>query len=697
MSNNDGNPRAEQRPGWIVNSAVLVALAVSIFLTAVAARLPGPTIALHAEGERVLAGERVVSAIRTSPGAEPFRLGPFDLIEEPDVATSWQELNEFYARQGELWRHLQAPTVELDVDGQWLEARVAERGLGSLPLTFYTLIAASFVVWVVGFVTFAFSNRGIAARIYAISAVAFCFAVWPAAIYQTRPLALQPDVFRVLSSIDHLGGNLYAAGCIMLLAVYPVRLFRPIHWLWMAGVVATVAGHYQLADISIAGYYTHNAVQFVLFFGSALWQWRASRANPVYRAALGWIVLSTFVGVIFFVTLITIPVLLGQGPSISQTTGFLCIVLMYVGISLGVLRFRLFDLDRWWFRTWSWILSGAVVIGADLLLTRLFGIQHDVALIGSLVVVGWVYFPIRQRLFERFGTLGSESRELDTAQLIRAASVQELRARFRGALETCFTPLQIMESDKPVAAPRLDGEGAWLEVPSPADDGSFRCHFRQHGARLFSREDVSRARDLVTLSRSVRAAIDARQEGETAERTRIRRDLHDDLGASIIRIAHEAGDQRTASLAKAAMRDLRDVLTSLSDTPSQYQDVLDDLEADLRARAHASGRPFEWVVRGKTERLLGARSRANLTRALRESMTNALKHGTGAIRYEFAVSDVGLSAVVQNSASDEQPIEIGMGIGNIRSRLEELGGEARFSRHSGTFQLSMELPWSSDP
>jgi signal transduction histidine kinase len=145
------------------------------------------------------------------------------------------------------------------------------------------------------------------------------------------------------------------------------------------------------------------------------------------------------------------------------------------------------------------------------------------------------------------------------------------------------------------------------------------------------------------------------------------------------------------------MRDLRDVLTALEDRPSAYRDALDELEADLRARAQADGRDFQWIVRGETDRVLNARNRANLTRALRESMTNALKHGSGTIVYEFEVGSTALRAVVTNEAADDEPIEVGMGIDNIRSRLTELGGTASYSRSGGLFQLTLTLPWRQEP
>ena len=682
-------------PALIINAGVAVALGITILLVVWAQQIRTLPLALETQGEDESARVVIRGTDRLVTSIDGHPLIPGDLVEEPDTVGTWEELNAFYARQGALAAILERPAVRVTIDGKDETVGVITRGLAQLPLSFYTLLAASLVAWIVGFATYAFSDRGPAAQIYVFSAVAFCIAIWPAALYAARGIALPETTFRWLSTTDHVGALFFAQGVIGVVAIYPARLVRSYAPWWAIPAVASVLGHLQIGDMKITGFYTANASQFLLFLVFAFLQWRASRKDALQRAALGWILLSMFVGVIFFFTLITLPVLLDEPPWITQTTGLVTIVVMYVGISLGVLRFRLFELDRWWFRTWSWILGGMAVVGVDLLLSRLLDLQQNVALVIAVVVVGWVYFPLRQKLFERLGRAGRPATEYDTRELITSANPAELDARFEAALRAVFAPLEVVRTEGLVPATQLAGNGAWLEVPSPLKEGALRCHFRDNGARLYAREDVERANNLLRVAESVALAIAAREEGELAERNRIRRDLHDDLGASIIRIAHEASDDKTAGLAKAAMRDLRDVLGALQDQPTACRDVLDDLEADLRGRAHADGRELAWSITGESDAVLSARARANLTRVLRESMTNALKHGSGTVTYAIALDADGLAATVSNATSGDAAIEPGMGLGNITARFEELGGTATYARTGGTFRLSLTLPWST--
>lgn len=257
-------------------------ISVTILLVIAATAIPAPPFQLRSAGARVLVeptGEELTAVRR--PGGLAFPVEPGDLIEEPDIVETWAELDRFYDRQGELWHRLDGPVLEVEVAGAWRPVAVTGRSPTELPLSFYTLLLATLVAWTVGFATYAFSDRGPAARMYAASAVAFSVAVWPAALYMTRPLAIEPELFRWLSTIDHVGGLFFAAGVLNMIAVYPVRILRFTWWLWGFAVAAAVLGHYQIGGKWLTGFYTANAVQFGMFVVFSIWQWRAAGRSPL--------------------------------------------------------------------------------------------------------------------------------------------------------------------------------------------------------------------------------------------------------------------------------------------------------------------------------------------------------------------------------------------------------------------------------
>src|SRR3954462_2652482 len=156
----DQQPIRERKtsPAGVVSVALVIATAITVAMIAWAQRLPALDVTLELAGDHVVVGGAEVTALRA--GGLQTDIKPIDLIDEPDVIGSWDELDAFYARQHAIWTILQAPRAELQIAAVWRPVEVRHRGLAELPVAFYTLLAAALVAWIVGFLTYAFSDRG---------------------------------------------------------------------------------------------------------------------------------------------------------------------------------------------------------------------------------------------------------------------------------------------------------------------------------------------------------------------------------------------------------------------------------------------------------------------------------------------------------------------------------------------------------
>ena len=94
-------------------------------------------------------------------------------------------------------------------------------------------------------------------------------------------------------------------------------------------------------------------------------QWRRSRGDALNRASLRWLSLSLLVGSGLFITLIVATTALGWLPPMPQGYAFGFFLFIYIGIALGLRRYRLFELDEWAYRMLLWV-GGALVFGACL-------------------------------------------------------------------------------------------------------------------------------------------------------------------------------------------------------------------------------------------------------------------------------------------------------------------------------------------
>ena len=162
------------------------------------------------------------------------------------------------------------------------------------------------------------------------------------------------------------------------------------------------------------------------------------------------------------------------------------------------------------------------------------------------------------------------------------------------------------------------------------------------GTRLFlmfahalhaTEEDRNRlARELKTLTNE----FDLRVETMTAqrveqfterERKRIASDLHDDLGAKLLTIVHTADAARVPQLAREALEEMRLSVRGLAGRPVRLDDALADWRAETMVRLGQAKIEALWEHAPDIEpHMLPARLFMQLTRVLREAVSNVIKH-----------------------------------------------------------------------
>jgi signal transduction histidine kinase len=206
-----------------------------------------------------------------------------------------------------------------------------------------------------------------------------------------------------------------------------------------------------------------------------------------------------------------------------------------------------------------------------------------------------------------------------------------------------------------------------------------------------------------SLQQSRAALVTAREE----ERRRLRRDLHDGIGAALAGIrlqlesARELVDDRTAGgLIDAAVGGVSDAVGDLRGiTEDLRPPVLEDLGLEgavvsLTERLSTPGRRVV-VDMGELGELPAAVEVASY-RIIAEALANAARHsGATDVAVGLVASGHVLKVVVSdNGCGLPQQIRPGaLGLTSMRSRAEELGGELTVrSTGSGT-EIAARLPW----
>lgn len=630
-------------------------------------------------------------------------LRPMDIIEEPDLYDTYEEMDTFFSRQAILAAVLHSGEVRLQWQAEGSQGETVmmpgQRPLGDLPPVFWFQLVAGFLCLLIAGWVYLLRAQDWGARMFALTGLAFPFATSSAAIYSTRELALPENLFRLLSHLNHFGSTVFGMALAALFACYPRLLLRPVYLL---GIPAFF-GIWYLADLlrwvpdSNWGFRLPLIVELLLAMTFAFIQWHKSRGQPLERAALRWFTLATLLGCSLFIVTVVLQSTLKLPPLVSQGYAFGFFLIMYVGIALGLGRYRLFDLDEWSYRILLWVAGATAVISLDALLI-LSGIEQTLSLGGSLLIVGWLYFPFRQWLWQRMvGRHAAQTEKLPTqlSGLAFAPDMEAREAHWDGLLRDTFDPLEIIRKGSGHSTATLCEEGLALSLPPSGGMQPRILRFAAGGGRLFSTRDVRFADTLCHLVEQVMSGRKGYEQGVRQERQRLARDLHDNIGAQLLRLIHHLRGSPEASLARDAMKDLRATIAAIDSAPAPLLEALADWRAEISARCMATGVELRWNQSELPPVNLPARTRAALGAVLREAVSNALRHAApGTIHLRVLLNEGQLELVVGNDGtiSPTADWQEGYGLRNMRGRLNDVGGGMTFTLQAGELRLHLSVP-----
>ncbi|KEJ88589.1 sensor histidine kinase [Sulfitobacter donghicola] len=562
------------------------------------------------------------------------------------------------------------------------------RSLWSLPLKSYLTLTQSLLVLsiTIGIVAFATPSRTVSyltAGGFGLATNVICGAYLGSSL-----LTIPPEYFRGIINVAAWGFTIFSYSLLALFFSFPARLFK---WpaseiLFATGLALQAMVSFELLETPFHSFQIVNLTPIPFALIGSMLQWRQSRNDPIARASVMWFSLSIY-GIVSAVSLLySLPILLGILPIMSPHVVNFSLAFIYLGISAGALKYRLFDMHTVWWKTVTWLMGGFIVVIADLFLVWQFSIDQNEALFLALLLAGWVYFPIRQYIVQRF--LPSQETAIHSLVPDLVSSFSSLRdndqieGRYISFLQRCFGADGIGSITSEVTtSAQIENNGLAMRVSNVAGDRSIQLVGKEHGRSLFSSNDVETVDVILNLIRSMKdtnQSLDAQQEHE---RNRIVRDLHDDVGGRLLSLVYQAGDSALASEARSTLAALKETLVVVENTETIDLDIAwREICTSASHRFAQSGQTFAVSEHRLAPRVLSAREYVNLKRVMFEIVSNAIKYGArdSIVFAARSLADGALEITASNTVKtqSEDPEGSHRGLLNIKTRIGELGGSS---------------------
>ena len=643
------------------------------------------------DGQRLILQNVDSVAISSAGGRNRILLNANDFIEDPHFVATYSEMQQFFIKQSQVHQlmsqhqHIFLQSGDHSSSTPYPVNIQPKRKLRDLPFEFWFQLAVSSIGFLLGCWIWALRPNEIAPRVFALLNAAYPVFAFSAAIYSTRDLALNAELFRVLVAINTGGALLYGCALISLFLVYPKQLIRT-QWLWAIPIFFSgwwlLDTLFLLPEPSMGG----DLPVTLQMLGAILcmvWQWRANRHDPRAKVALRWFALWILVSSGAFVFLVQSTQLLDIQLNMSQAYSFGFFLFVTIGIAIGLKRYQLFSLDRWAFGILYWLAGAILLVLLDAFLVMMLSPLMSLSL--AILICGLIWLPVRgwlqARLLQRKKLSDSELFER-ILQVSFAVNEQERQLQWKALLNDLFQPLNLEISEHENNS-QIEDNGLVMYTPQVAGLAAMRLSYPQQGRRLFNAYDQQLVQNLLPfLAQAVESRV-AYDNGVREERHRIARDLHDDLGAKLLSGLYQKDVDQAKQAIRQAIAEMRTIVNGLLGTGVELNVVLQEFEHEVATRLQSCRIELNWQQKlGDVPITLSYAQYRHYISMLREIISNIMKYANAqSVIIEISLLDSQLVSVIcddGNGFDGETNQSEGNGLKNLRERATELSATLHF-------------------
>ena len=337
-----------------------------------------------------------------------------------------------------------------------------------------------------------------------------------------------------------------------------------------------------------------------------------------------------------------------------------------------------------------------IATSLDLLFVTVFALGDLAALMVAVFLSLGIYAGMRQRMLKRRMARERLTTERVFEHLYRIARdiqahPQGVGNQLIGLLQEMFDPLEAKLASRRDRHARVVSDGASLLVPVPrlgdsAPPSVVVLEFARRGQRMFTADDARLADRVVDqLTRAV-AFDQAVERGRREERVRIAQDLHDDIGARLLTLMYQAPTREMEDYLRHTLKDLKTLTRGLAASSHRLAHAIAEWKSDISQRLVAADCELRWAFSFDRDFELTVVQWSAVTRILRELVSNTLAHAHATrVDIDAALDDgvLHLSVVDNGNGRDPQAWSHGLGLGGVRKRVKQLGGDVQWRENDG--------------
>lgn len=576
-------------------------------------------------------------------------------------------------------------------DGGSVDVPPHPRGFANLPATYWLLCAFALLLYLVAMVVL-MAKPNLRNLLYALLTLPQAGTLVVIAVESTLGLAL-PAPFARLDMDLRLAFDLTtAAGIVSAACLHPRRLPHGgaiAFGAWLLAAALVVAQ--ETGRLAFAWWWAQGAVVLYGLVTIALMTW-SYRIEPHPFAT----VLRRF-GVVTVITwvLLTFGLAASRGyMGVQHTIASIGPMVWYVFFGSVLLLVPFLSRSQQIMREFSLLAAvSTVATSLDLLFVAVFSLGQFASLTLSLFVSLAVYSGARQWILNQLLGSSMVTTERMFEQLYRIAREVEAHPERTAALlaqllRELFEPMEIVLVERNLSHARVAGDGSTLLVPVPSlsgppggSAGAIAIRFALRGRRLFVSEDARLTDRIVEQLRRAVAFDKAVEQGRNEERLRLAQDLHDDIGARLLTLMYKAQSPEMEDYVRHTLQDLKTLTRGLAAPSHRLSHAAAEWKADLTQRLTAAHVELRWAFAFDQDVLLSVVQWSALTRVLRELVSNTIAHAQAtqvSIDFELVGDTLELDVVDNGVGRNPRAWSHGLGLGGVRKRVKQLGGEVEW-------------------